>query len=205
MDSRTGQHTRTVPFVDSQEGQPGDIAADIANGHQPGPLRQLARRTDREIVQKRSARGRPRRGQLLSWTVLVGTVLLSSALGGTLYLTLDAIDLAADKPLGDASWWLSLTVVTLCALLLCLLLTIVAVFRSRPRLKATLALVLALLLPPLAAFIGLKYGIEAFSARAGRELTDFTGELAAAIIEILAGTGIDPRPFAGLIKLLLGH
>ncbi len=107
--------------------------------------------------------GPRRRGQPLAWTALGAAVVAALAIGGGLFTTLARIELPVDAAIDGVQTWLTLTAGGLCIALVAAALAIIALVRSRPHTVAVVSLVAALVLPPIAAIIGIRAGVYALT------------------------------------------
>lgn len=163
---------------------------------QPVPVSPAARTA---VVSRPSSRG-----QLLSWTALLLAVGLSAVAGYGVYAALNAIDVTSADSVATASHWTTLPVFGLVGLVATLVLAIVALFRARPRLVATVALVLTLLLPVVALLVGAKYGGDAL-VRHVHDSAGLVGSRAADhVISLLSQQGVDVGPLTKLIEGVFG-
>jgi hypothetical protein len=100
-----------------------------------------------------------RRGQRLSWICLILAVVCSVVLGIALYNAL------ASESYASISSWLTVVVFDVLVAAALLILSIIGVARAWPRLVAVLALIGILVLPSVAAFIGIKFGLDVLAER----------------------------------------
>jgi hypothetical protein len=141
------------------------------NGWSPAPIEPAAP----------AARSR-RRGQWLSWTVLVLAVVVAAVLGICTYVGLATVRITASDPWGTAWTWLTVCGAAALAAVVVFLLGVVALLVSRPKLVAAMATLVALVLPFVALKFGLSFGIAAVTRHAGMD--------GAALVDLLTA-GLD--------------
>lgn len=144
----------------------------------------------------------PRRGQALSWSALVLGLAAALSVGAGIFAALDSIEFTR-HPFLEPSRWASFVLFSIVAGLVATLLAIVALFVARPKLTATLALLLCVTVPWIAAFVGFKFGADAFGAHLSDEV-GHAADVANAFADLLAQVGVDPGPYRHLIVVLLG-
>jgi p-aminobenzoyl-glutamate transporter AbgT len=143
-------------------------------------------------------------GHTVAVITTVVTVVAAGVLGFTLFSALDVIHVVRlSKTLADASGLLAVTLVMSLLLFATLLVHIVCLFRVRPRMIPTLGLVINLLLPPLAAVIGAKIGVDLFSIHLSTEALVPGADLVESFRKSIEGAGADSGWVEGLVTALL--
>jgi hypothetical protein len=144
----------------------------------------------------------PRKGQALSWTALILGLAAALSVGSGIFAALNSVEFTG-HPFIKASHWASFVLFSIVVGLAATMLAVVALFVARPKLTATLALLLCLTVPWIAAVVGFKFGADAFGARASDELGHMA-DVAGAFAELLAQAGIDPGPYRHFLDVLFG-
>lgn len=150
---------------------------------------------------------RPRtgsRGQPLSWFTLALSIAFSVLMGFSAYAALNSIGVPIGSSLAAARHWVDIAVFGLVGVLVAILLSIIALFRARPRLVATLALVVCLILPVICLLIGVKAGAEAFTTHAAAMAHDLGLEPLDYLIQLLTARGIDAGPWVSILERFFG-
>ncbi len=129
-----------------------------------------------------------RRGQRLGWIALALALVAGSAVGGGLFATLGSIDLPVSAAIDDVQTWMTVTTVGLCLALVAVALAVVALVRSHPRSLAVVALLVAVVVPPLAAVIGVRAGVDVLLERL-HDAGDQAASLLAGLADEYARTG----------------
>lgn len=149
-----------------------------------------------------TALGSPTRGQGLSWLSLLLVLLASTALGSAIYAAFAAVDVQSlQRSFRLASHDLNLALLSLVGALVALLLAVVATFRARPKLVATCAALLGVVLPFVAVAVGGKLGVDALASAAAGQLGTDSLSL---VNQLLSYLGVDPAPFQGVLRRLFG-
>jgi hypothetical protein len=143
------------------------------------------------------------RGQGTSWIAIVLVVLAGATAGFGAYRCLDAITLAL-LPFEQARPWATVVVIGLSIGVAALVVAVIAVFRARPKTVAVMALMLGVLLPPLAFTIGVRFGFAAFTKHMERAVRESGTDVVQILTQLLEASGIDPTPYIALIRILLG-
>ena len=143
------------------------------------------------------------RGQVLSWTAMILAIGLSVLMGLSVYGALSSLDVTSLRSLGRVSDWLTVPIVALVALVATLVMAVIALFRARPRLVATLAVLLTLVLPVVAVLVGVKLGASALVAHASEAATRAGSDVPGYVLAMLAEQGVDVGPLRSLIEWVL--
>ncbi len=123
------------------------------------------------------------RGQRHARLLLALVIVSGLGLGMSVYNMVAALPTAVLEPAG-LSLWSGLALLAVVVLLGSLVGAIVATVKCRPRLTAIIALVLAVLLPPLATLIGVKFGVEAAWSSVNKQVTSLA-EDTSSLMELL--------------------
>lgn len=167
---------------------------------QPFAQPQAVARTERRAPLP-AGRASVRRGQGLSWSVVLLGLLGTGMVGVGLYAALAAIQFSA-HPFAEASTWGSVATFGLVIILFAVLGAVIALFLARPKLVATVGLLLALIGPWIAAIVGGKLGADAFGAHANQALGDSADNLGDILIALMTTAGVDPEPYRQLIEII---
>lgn len=196
--------TGTDPFGASPGSfHAGPATAGASVTPQPSPPRPVPGQIRSVPIERTPRATSGNRGQPMSWVALALAVVMSVLVGYTAFRSLVAIDVVSDNPLGSAFNWLTLLVVAVAGVFVALIIAVIAVFKARPRLVATLALIIAVVLPWITLLVGLKFGAEIFVLRAQRELAVSGSQVAGAVIQTLSEKGVDLGPFREVLERLL--
>jgi len=153
---------------------------------------------------RQPAARRPRTGQPVSWAavimVLVGALAIGFGVGGAL----TSIRLAASSPFGAVLWWGTLALVGVLLILVALVCSIVGVVQAEPRRVAVVALIAAVLLGWVAAYIGFRIGAHHLTAEAVRVVGTKGPQAVPAIERYLQQRGIDAGAYSGLLHRVFG-
>ena len=148
--------------------------------------------------------GPARRGQRISWTAMIlvvaGAVLVAIGIAAAL----GSIDLRARAPFGSMLWWGTLALVGFLIIVVGLVTSIVGVVQAEPRTLATLALIGAIVLGWVAAYIGFKIGSHQLALEAARVVGAHGADAVPAIASYLKERGIDAGPYLPILRRALG-
>jgi hypothetical protein len=128
--------------------------------------------------------------------VLGLAVVVAVVLALLCYLALATVRITAVDPLGTLSIWLTAITVTAGAAVVVLALAVVAVVRSRPRILAVVALVVALVLPAVLTHLAVSSGLAVAASHAAAD----GGEVADLLIPLLERYGVDTGPVGDLLE-----
>jgi hypothetical protein len=146
----------------------------------PGSLPDQGQPRPRPVPARRATT----RGQGLSWMSFVLAVLGSVAVGFGLYYAIELVHFR--RPfLDDASSALNLALVGACVLVVAFGTSVVALVRARPKRMAAVALAGTLLLPVIAAMIGIKFGLDALLANLQAAAVDLTDALLHQVVDAI--------------------
>lgn len=148
--------------------------------------------------------GRVRRGQRVSGVALILVLLGALAIGIGIAAALHSVDLSAPSPFGSLLWWGTLALLGLLIMIVALVISIVAVVQAEPRVLAIIALIGAVILGWVAAYIGFKIGAHHLSLEAAREVGTTGPDAVPAIADKLRQRGVDVGPFLGILHRVFG-
>lgn len=149
--------------------------------------------------------GRPRTGQRVSWTALILVVVGAIAVGFGIGGALGSITLDAASPFGSMLWWGTLGLLGFLIIVVGLITAIVAMVQAEPRLVAAIALVCAVILGWIAAYIGYRVGAHQLTVEAARVVGTSGPDAIPAIATSLRERGIEVAPYLPILRLVLGR
>lgn len=144
--------------------------------------------------------GRSRTGQRVSWTALILVVVGAVASGAGIGGALGSITLDAASPFGSMLWWGTLALLGFLIIVIALVTAIVGMVQADPRMVATIALIGAVLLGWVAAYVGYKIGAHQLAGEAVRVVGTSGPDAIPAISTSLRERGIDVGPFLPLLR-----
>lgn len=140
------------------------------------------------------------RGRRLGRVALVGSVLVAAALGLSAYQLLAELDPVSLTPFAGTGGWFVLLVVSLLGVAGAFLLAVLAVFVSRPRTIAVLALCTSIVLPAAALAAGTLVGVETLRRNTTSDLADGGTAALSAFSGTLRSWGVEPEPLLDVLR-----